>query len=224
MRPADEIDQEKRLAAEAAALLVDDHMRVGLGTGSTVGHLLPALAARRLDVVCVATSPTTAAVARGLGLNVEPFDHLERLDIAIDGADKVAPDFWLIKGGGGAHTREKIVAWAAERFVVIVSSDKLVDRLTGPVPLELLGFGLEATRRAIGPSGVCKLRSAPRTPDGGVLADYTGEIGDPHALACRLATTAGVVEHGLFPPRLVSEIVVARHGQVEHLHQTNTRA
>ncbi len=222
MHPADGIDQEKRLAAEAAALLVDDHMRVGLGTGSTVSHLLPVLAARRLDVVCVATSPTTAALARGLGLAVAPFDHLARLDIAIDGADQVAPDFWLIKGGGGAHTREKIVACAAERFVVIVSSDKLVDRLTGPVPLELLGFGLEATRRSIGSDAVCKLRSAPPTPDGGVLADYTGEIEDPHALACRLAATAGVVEHGLFPPRLVSEVVVARQGQVEHLYPTSS--
>ena len=101
---------------------------VGLGTGSTVAHLLPALAARRLDIRCVATSPATerdGARARARGV---PFDGIERLDIAIDGADQVDPAGWLVKGGGGAHVREKIVARAARAFVVIVSADKAVDR------------------------------------------------------------------------------------------------
>src|SRR5258705_12295801 len=110
------VEEEKQLAARAAAALVQDGMCVGLGTGSTVAHLLPALAARRLRLRCVATSPATAEAARLLGLAVEPFDSLDRLDIAIDGADQIAPDGWLIKGGGGAHTREKVVAAAAERF------------------------------------------------------------------------------------------------------------
>src|SRR5262245_53443527 len=115
-------------------------MRVGLGTGSTVAHLLPALAARDLELRCVATSPATAEAARALGLSVEPFtgaDALAELDMAIDGADQVDPSGWLVKGGGAAHTREKAVAAAAARFVVIVSSDKLVERLAPPVPLEL---------------------------------------------------------------------------------------
>src|ERR1700752_2410650 len=125
-------EREKRAAAEAAAELVEDGMVVGLGTGSTVAHLLPALAARELDLRCVATSPATEREAREVGFRVEPFDGLDELDIAIDGADQVAPNGWLVKGGGGAHLREKIVAAAAERFVVIVSSQKMVHRLSGP--------------------------------------------------------------------------------------------
>src|SRR5262249_29943281 len=114
------IEQEKRVAAEAAALLVEDGMTVGLGTGTTVSYLLPALARRGLSVRCVAPSDRTASAAAELGLAVEPFDALDALDaldIAIDGADQIDPDGWLIKGGGGAHTREKIVACAAARFV-----------------------------------------------------------------------------------------------------------
>src|SRR5688572_5006153 len=107
------LEVEKRLAAEQAAELVADGMAVGLGTGTTVAHLLPAIAARSLRIRCVATSPETETAARELGLDVESFDRLDRLDIAIDGADQVAPDGWLVKGGGGAHTREKIVAAAA---------------------------------------------------------------------------------------------------------------
>jgi len=209
---------EKRLAAESAALLVEDGMRVGLGTGTTVAYLLPALAERELDVVCVATSVATETEARLLSLEVRPFDHLARLDIAIDGADQVAQDFWLVKGGGGAHTREKVVAAASDRFVVIVSSDKLVDVIGGPVPLELLGFGLAATVRALSAIGECRLRDAPPTPDGGVLADLYGAIEDVAELARRLGATPGVVEHGLFAPGMVHEVLVGRAGAVERLH------
>ena len=210
------LDAEKRLAAEAAAELVEDGMRVGLGTGSTVAFLLPGLAARGLSLRCVATSPATEQAARELGLDVEPFvglDALDRLDIAIDGADQVAPSGWLVKGGGAAHTREKAVAAAADRFVVVVSSDKLVERLGPPVPLELLEFGLAATLRRL---DAVELREVPRSPDGGVIADYTGEVDDPEALAARLSGTPGVVEHGLFPAALVSDVIVGRGEQVEH--------
>jgi len=207
-----DIEREKQLAAEAAVELVEEGMLVGLGTGSTVGHLLRALAARRLAIRCVATSPRTERAARELGLAVEPFEAIERLDLAVDGADQIAPDGWLIKGGGGAHTREKIVAAAADRFVVVASSDKTVERLRPPVPLELLAFGLEATLRALGPVA---LREGSPSPDGGVLADYTGPVGDPAELAARLSATPGVVEHGLFPPSLVSVVLVARGETVE---------
>jgi len=191
-------------------------MRVGLGTGSTVAFLLPALARKGLALRCVATSLATEAAARELGLSVDPFsgvDGLAELDIAIDGADQVAPSGWLVKGGGAAHTREKAVAAAARRFVVIVSSDKLVERLTPPVPLELLEFGLAATLRRI---GSVELRDAPRSPDGGVIADYTGPVDDPAALASRLSETTGVVEHGLFGPDLVSDLVVGRGDEAQH--------
>ena len=126
----------------------------------------------------------------------------------------MAPDYWLVKGGGGAHTREKVVATAAERFVVIVSEDKLVDAIRPPVPLELLAYGLDATLRAVGEA---ELREAPPSPDGGVIADYTGAVRGPRELAARLAATPGVVEHGLFPPELVSAVLVGRGEEVEQL-------
>jgi ribose 5-phosphate isomerase A len=202
---------EKQTVAAAAAELVADGMKVGLGTGTTVAELLPLLAARQLDIRCAATSPATEAQALALGLEVEPLDALGSLDIAIDGADQIARDGWLVKGGGAAHTREKIVAAAAERFVVIASSDKLVDRLHPPVPLEILVFGVAETLAALAPA---KLRDVPRSPDGNLIADYLGDVGDPSALACRLAGTPGVVEHGLFPPTLVHDVLVAQGAQV----------
>jgi ribose 5-phosphate isomerase A len=203
-------DQRKRVAAQAAAHLVEDGMRLGLGTGSTVAHLLPAIAERRLrDLRCVATSPATAEQARALGLSVEDFDSpgaLDALDLAIDGADQVAPDWWVVKGGGGAHTREKIVAAAAERFVVIAGEEKLVAALQPPVPVELLRFGIAATLRALGDA---ELRAGqPPSPDGGVIADLTGPVGDPAALAAFLDAVPGVVGHGLFPPALVTAVIV----------------
>jgi ribose 5-phosphate isomerase A len=208
-------EREKDLAAKEAAGLVEDGMRVGLGTGSTVAFLLRALAARRLDVRCVSTSPATEKAARDLGISIEPFSGtaaLSRLDIAIDGADQVTPSGWLVKGGGAAHTREKAVAAAADRFIVIVSSDKLVERLSPPVPLELAEFGLSATLRRL---RTVRLREVPRSPDGGVIADYTADFDDPEELARRLADTVGVVEHGLFPAAMVAQVVIARGDQVE---------
>ena len=208
MRGMAGVEDEKRAVAVAAAELAQDGMRLGLGTGSTVAHLLPALAARGLrDLRCVATSLATERDARALGLPVEPFEALERLDLAIDGADQVAPDRWLVKGGGGAHLREKVVAAAAERFVVIVSSDKLVDALREPVPLELLPFGRAATCRAVG--DVAVREGVPRSPDGGVIADRLGPVGDPQALARELDAVPGVLAHGLFPPSLVTDVLVA---------------
>lgn len=208
------IAREKRIAAEAAAELVEPGMTVGLGTGSTVAYLLPVLAHRALDVVCVATSPATFETARRLGLAVREFDGIDRLDISIDGADQVDPAGWLIKGGGGAHTREKIVAAATERYVVIISANKLVDALRAPVPLELLAFGLDATIRELGDT---RLTGAPLSPDRGVLAGYFGAIGEPGALATRLSAVPGVVEHGLFPPAMVSEILVGEGNEVRRV-------
>jgi ribose 5-phosphate isomerase A len=200
-------DEQKRAAAEAAAELVNDGELVGLGTGSTVAYLLPALAARGLSIRCVATSPATAAAAAALGLEIVDFEKLVRLDIAIDGADEITREGWLIKGGGAAHTREKIVAAATDRFVVIGSAEKLVEELSAPVPLELLDFGLASTLAAVAPA---RLRDVPLSPDGGLIADYVGAIDDPAALAAHLSAQPGVVEHGLFAPEMTSEIIVAR--------------
>jgi len=214
MGTGDEIAARKRRAAEAAAELVEDGMRIGLGTGTTVAHLLPALAARRWQALrCVATSPETEHEAVALGLPVEPFDALSELDLAVDGADQISPDGWLVKGGGGAHVREKVVAAAAARFVVIADDSKLVERLVPPVPVELLGFGLEATLAAIAPAAL--RHATPASPDGNVIADVLGPVDDPAALAARLDAVPGVVGHGLFAPSLVSEVLVGRADGVE---------
>jgi ribose 5-phosphate isomerase A len=209
------IEQRKREAAYAAAGEVQDGMRLGLGTGSTVAFLLQALGERAAElsrVRCVATSPQTASSAGELGLQVCELDDLGELDLAIDGADQVDPDGWLVKGGGAAHTREKIVAAAARRFVVIVSAEKVVERLSAPIPLELVPFGVQTTLRAL---GTARLRDAQRSPDGGVIADYLGEVGAPRELAARLSAQPGVVEHGLFEPELVSSVVIAGESGVQ---------
>src|SRR6202012_2729972 len=201
------IEREKQVAAEAAAELVENGMTVGLGTGSTVAYLLPALAKRSLDIVCAATSPRTEHTARELGLRIEDVTSIDRFDITIDGADQIAPDGWLINGGAGPHPGEKIVAGAAARFLVIPDSSKPVPALHAPVPLELLSFGLRATMRRVGPAA---LRDVPLSPDGGVIADYPGPAEARAARAARLSATPGVVAHGLFPPQLVAMVLVGR--------------
>jgi ribose 5-phosphate isomerase A len=205
------VEDDKRAAAEFAVTLVEDGMRVGLGTGTTAAFLLAPLAVRGLDLRCVATSEEIETSARALGLKVEPFDRLSALDIAIDGADQIAPDRWLVKGGGRAHTREKIVAASAKRFVVIGTAVKRVEAIEAPIPLELHAFGVAATLERLGHA---ELRGGPPSPDGGVIADWTGPVDDPAALAALLDATPGVVDHGLFPPALVDDVVIAQDGEV----------
>jgi ribose 5-phosphate isomerase A len=218
--PADvgaDVEREKQLAAGAAAALAESGMTVGLGSGSTASYFVQALATRGLDLRCVATSPATEELAARLGLRVVPFageGAPARVDLAVDGADQLAADGWVVKGKGGAQTRERIVAAAADRFVLVLSSDKLVERVMPPVPLELFEFGLAATLARIGPA---RLRDAPRTTDGGVLADWIGPVDDPAELASRLSGIPGVVDHGLFPPELVSEALVGRGEEVERV-------
>jgi ribose 5-phosphate isomerase A len=182
-------------------------MRVGLGTGTTVAHLLPAIAERNLpNVRCAATSPATERAALALGLRLEDLDALGGLDIAIDGADQIDPGAWLVKGGGGALTREKIVAAAAKVFVVIASEEKAVAQLAPPLPLELMRFGVRCTLALLGQA---RLRDPAESPDGGLIADYLGALDDPRELSVRLSATPGVVEHGLFGPEMVSVILIA---------------
>jgi len=209
-----DVAAEENAAAEVAADLVEDGMWVGLGTGSTVAHLLPAIARRKRAIRCVATSPHTEEVARRLGIDVEPFASLDRLDLAIDGADQIAPDGWLMKGGGAAHTREKLVAITAERFVVIADSSKPVSHLHGPVPVELLAFGLGSTLRRL---GTVSVRDVPASPDGGIIADFNGPLDDPESLASWLSGIPGVVEHGLFPSEMVTMALVSHGTEVETL-------
>jgi len=149
-----------------------------------------------------------------LGIDVEPFDSLDRLDLAIDGADQIASDGWLMKGGGAANTREKLVAITAERFAVIADSTKPVSHLHGPVPIELLSFGLVSTLRRL---GTVSVRDLPASRDGGIIADFTGPYDDPEALASWLSGIPAVVEHGLFPPEMVTMALIGHGDQVETL-------
>ena len=210
---ASSIALHKQQAARTAAELAGDGMRIGLGTGSTVSYLLPALAGRGLrGVRCVASSPETERAASSLGLELAALEELGELDLYIDGADQIDPSGWLVKGGGAAHTREKILAVAARRFVVIASAEKSVPALSPPVPLELVRFGVSSTLRLLGDA---RLRDVPESPDGGLIADYHGPVGDPARLAAQLEATPGVVEHGLFAPELVSEMLIGGDDGVE---------
>ena len=213
--PTDAQQAGKRAAAARALDLVEPGMRLGLGTGSTAHAFVALLGARvasGLDVVCVPTSERTAAQATSLGIRVTTLDELPELDITIDGADEFDPDLNLIKGGGGALLREKIVATASARMIVITDSSKRVAHLGRfPLPIEVNRFGLAATRNAIvraaetcGCRGEIVLRQAPAggdylTDGGHLIFDcHFGHIADPAALAVRLVAIPGVVEHGLF--------------------------
>jgi ribose 5-phosphate isomerase A len=208
-------DAMKRDAARAAVDEVRDGMRLGLGTGSTAHFFVDLLGEkvkRGLDVVCVATSERTQAQAAALGIRLTTLEAEPELDLCIDGADEIGPGLSLIKGGGGALLREKIVACASRSMTVIADDSKLVDRLGAfPLPVEVVPFGIGATRRAmatvaerLGLAGEIVLRQGEGgrdfVTDGGhlILDCHFTRIDDPAALASGLASIPGVVEHGLF--------------------------
>jgi len=214
--PTDPRAEAKQATGRHAARMVESGMRVGLGTGSTVHWVITELGDRQtseaLDIICTATSNQTEELARSVGLTVVAPDEIGSLDIAIDGADEVDPEGNLTKGGGGAHTREKIVAQMARRFIVVVDESKLVDAL-GPfgTPLEVLDFAPEVVASrvtAIGASTVTTRRD--RSDNGNLLMDAKfGTIRDPASCARELEQIPGVVEHGIFLSPMVGCIVVA---------------
>jgi ribose 5-phosphate isomerase A len=210
-----DLDDQKRAAAARALEFVRPGMRLGLGSGSTAKHFVELLAQRvrgGLDVITVATSEATHSDAERLGILLTSLDETPQLDLTVDGADEIAPDLSLIKGGGGALLREKIVASASARMIVIADESKWVSSLGRfPLPVEVVPFGLGATRRAIeaavaavGCTGPALLRRAKDghafVTDGGhwILDAALERIADPKSLAERLDGIAGVVEHGLF--------------------------
>ena len=208
----DPLDRAKELAGRRAAEAVEDGMRVGLGTGSTVHYTILALGERKPRITCAATSERTAELANRLGLRVLPPDEIGALDVAIDGADEVDPNFNLIKGGGGAHAREKIVAAMADRFIVVVDESKLVERLGAfGVPLEVLPFAPAVLTHRVKGLGASEVTRRPEPSDNGnVLLDARfGAIDDPAGLAARLSTLPGLVEHGIFLGDMVERVVVA---------------
>ncbi len=202
-------DEAKRNAGESAVEVVEDGMVVGLGTGSTTAHAIRALGRMvdsGLDVHGIPTSFQSRQLAQeSEGVPLTDLDSVETVDIAIDGADQFA-DGDLIKGGGGAHAREKIVDGAAERFLVVADPSKAAERLTRPVPLEVIPAAWTTVAddvRRLG--GEPSLREAERkdgpvvTDNGNLVLDCEfGEIDSPSELACDLSALPGVVEHGLF--------------------------
>lgn len=207
-------DERKQQVADAALGLVEPGMKLGLGTGSTAAAFIAALGARvrqGLNVECVATSAVTEAQAQAAGLPLASLDSAGELDLTVDGADEIAPSLSLIKGGGGALLREKIVAMASQRFVVIADESKLVDGLGAfPLPIEVEPFGAQSTLRMIrmvgreaGCDGEVRLREGGdgpfRTDGGHYIADCAfGAIPDAALLGDMLTMIPGVIEHGLF--------------------------
>jgi ribose 5-phosphate isomerase A len=209
------MDELKRRAAARALEEVRGGMRLGLGTGSTAKHFVELLGERvraGLDVICVPTSEGTRADAERCGIPLTTLDEIDRLDLTVDGADEIDPALNLIKGAGGALLREKIVAAASDRMIVIADDSKWVETLGRfALPVEVIPFGLAATKRAIarafadsGVSGQMVLRKAGGghvfVTDGGhwIIDAHLGRIADASRLADRLSAVPGVVEHGLF--------------------------
>ncbi|GGL09688.1 ribose 5-phosphate isomerase [Caulobacter sp. Root656] len=203
-------DDQKRISGEAAAELVEAGMVVGLGTGSTAAWFVKALAARKLDIRGVPTSEATANLARELGIPLATLDDVKSIDLTVDGADEVGPGLSLIKGGGAALLREKLVWEASKRCVVIADAAKKVDHLGKfPLPIEVVRFGHVHTGHRLADIAAefellpPRLRMAERgvvvTDGGNVIYDLpSGVIAEPAALGAALKTVTGVVDHGLF--------------------------
>ncbi|MHA1518007.1 MAG: ribose-5-phosphate isomerase RpiA [Alphaproteobacteria bacterium] len=232
---AADVDDLKSKAAEAAIELVKPGMRLGLGTGSTAYHFVEgvgALVGNGLKVVCVPTSEATRVHAETLGIPLSSLDETPQLDLTVDGADEIDDQLRLIKGGGGALLREKIVATASDRMVVIADDSKLSQTLgSHPLPIEVVRFGLRATMRLIealaaeaGCEGDIRLRPGQSdlpfvTDQGNLIVDCAfHKILEPEVLAFALKRIPGVVEHGLFLG-LADMVIVAGSNGVEAIHR-----
>jgi ribose 5-phosphate isomerase A len=203
-------DEAKHLVARRAVEFVEDGMAVGLGTGTTATMFIHELGERvqaGLKIRCVASSDASHDLGRSLGMDVTTLDELPELDVYIDGADEVGPELALIKGGGGALLREKIVASAAKRFIVVVDSTKVVEHLGKfPLPVEVIKMALPLVGPKLEALGLhpkqrpAKSGSGPYLTDEGnyILDCACGEIDDPEVLAAEVRGIVGVVEHGLF--------------------------
>jgi ribose 5-phosphate isomerase A len=231
-------DAQKRAAAARAVELVRPGMRIGLGTGSTARHFVEQVGERvrsGLKIIAVPTSEATLADAKRCGIELTTLDQTPELDLTVDGADEIGPDLCLIKGGGGALLREKIVAMASVRMVVIADRSKMVTALGRfPVPIEVVPFGLTATERAIRKAidavqqpGPLTLRRGkdghPFVTDGGhwIVDAALDRVDEPAALAHALSDVPGVVEHGLFIG-LAHTAIIGGPGGVEIVESPGT--
>jgi ribose 5-phosphate isomerase A len=203
-------DEAKRAVAMRAVEFVEDGMHVGLGTGTTSTMFIEELGKRvreGLRIRCVASSDASFKLGQTLGIDMTTLDELPRLDLYVDGADEVGPGLALIKGGGGALLREKIVASAAERFLVVVDSSKIVDQLGRfPLPIEVIKMALPVVKPRLLELGLNPIQRQAKSGDGPYLTDennyildcHCGQIDDPARTAAALRSIVGIVEHGLF--------------------------
>ncbi|CAM1636737.1 Ribose 5-phosphate isomerase [Bartonella apihabitans] len=229
--------QLKKAAAAKAVEFVEDGMKLGIGTGSTANEFIRLLALRvkeGLKVTGVATSERSEQLCRELGIPVASLDEMPSLDLDIDGADEIGPKMALVKGGGGALLREKIVAFASARMLVIADQSKLVKTLGAfPLPIEVNPFGLQATKLAIvdvakslGLSGNISLRvknNKTFVTDGGhfILDASFSRISDPESLSNALFSIPGVVEHGLFLNLANKSVVAMANGEIKVLEESD---
>jgi ribose 5-phosphate isomerase A len=215
----------KRLAGEAAAELVKSGMVVGLGTGSTVAWTIKRLGERikeeGLDFLGIPTSFQAENLAIASGIKLTTLNQHPILDLAIDGADQVDHNLYVIKGGGAAHTREKVVACSARKFVIVADESKYVEKLTWPVPVEILPFAFRLAEMRLLEQGGKPILRLGKMKDGPVITDNGnfvmdvdfGVIEDPKGLAAKISPIPGVVEHGIFDN--LDELYLARAGGVE---------
>jgi len=216
------LENAKKIAAEKALDFVENGMVLGLGTGSTVKYFLEALGreikgGNLKEVIGIPSSKNTERISRELGIPLATLDEYHEIDLDVDGADEVDEKFNLIKGGGGAHTREKIVATASKKFVVIVDERKLVGKFTFPVPVEVLKFSkklVEDQLREMG--GVPKLRENFLTDEGNIILDTKFLVIQAEKLEVRINEISGVLENGIFSRRKPEKVVVGyRDGKVK---------
>lgn len=221
-------DEAKHLVAKRAAELVEDGMVVGLGTGTTATMFIRGLAVRvqqGLKIRCVASSDASHDLGLSLRMDVRTLDELPELDVYIDGADEVSPELVLIKGGGGALLREKIVASAAKEFIVVADSTKLVEHLGKfPLPVEVVKMALPVVERKLAALGLNPKQRKAKSGNGPYLTDEgnyildcaCGVIEEPEVLAAEIRGIVGVVEHGLFLGMATLALVAGEDGVTEH--------
>ena len=218
-----DFEVQKQNCAKAALSYVEDGMVLGLGTGTTADYFVRFLAESGRDVKCVCTSFRTKKLAISLGLKVFSVDDVERIDLAVDGADVVASDKNLIKGYGGALTREKIIEYTAEKFIVVVDSTKIADKLAKPVPVEYLPFAkklVEAGLRRLGARNLVQRMESEeqfRSDNNFYIVDADfGEISNPSELEKKINEIPGVLENGIFS-RPVFRVIMGKDEGVEEI-------
>ncbi len=223
-----EIEKLKEISAKASVDVIESGMIVGLGTGSTVKYAIEEISRRRLNIECVSSSLHTEIFARELGIRIVSIDDVAEsgIDLYIDGADQVDKNFNLIKGGGGAHFREKLLAKIARKFIVVVDESKLVEKLSMPVPIEVVPFAWRYVLKELENIGAtAEIRTSKRGKYGVVITDNNnfildadfGIIKDPKKLEEDINKITGVVENGIFKNDLVSEIYVGTSGGLKIL-------